>query len=241
MASPPSSLTAVVLGATGAVGTEVVRALIESDAWIKITTIGRRPVELSDELKAKAGERLQQLAINMDNMAAEGGAAFAGATSVFCTLGTTRAVAGSAAAFRKVDLDWVAESARLAAAGSAKHFALCSSTGANANVWACDWLVSSPLLYMKVKGQAEEAVKAAGIPTVSIYRPGLLERGERERGTEKAMAALFTKISVSAIGRMMVQDAEAAAAGARSPTVATFTMKDMMAAAKSGKAPVMSA
>jgi hypothetical protein len=59
----------------------------------------------------------------------------------------------------QVDLDWVAEGARLAAAGSAKHFALCSSMGANANVWACDWIVSAPLLYMKVKGQAEEAVK----------------------------------------------------------------------------------
>ena len=35
---------AIVIGATGATGTKLVRLLIDSDNWDKVTTISRRPV-----------------------------------------------------------------------------------------------------------------------------------------------------------------------------------------------------
>eukprot|EP00955_Chlamydomonas_euryale_P003705 39030-Chlamydomonas_euryale.AAC.1 len=72
-------------------------------------------------------------------MAAEAREAFAGADSVFCALGTTRGDAGSAAGFRRVDLEWVDAAVALAKAGSAKHFSVVSCEGANAGMWANDW------------------------------------------------------------------------------------------------------
>ena len=62
-------------------------------------------------------------------------------------------MAGSADAFRKVDLDYVAASARAASAGGVPHFSLVSAQGARAGVWASDLKLFHGLLYMKVKGQ----------------------------------------------------------------------------------------
>ena len=50
---------------------------------------------------------------------------------VFCCLGTTRRAAGSAAAFRRVDLDYVVAFARLAKRAGARRFLLVSSLGAS--------------------------------------------------------------------------------------------------------------
>ena len=104
-------------------------------------------------------------------MSAEAGAAFQGADTVFCTLGTTRAVgtrllpaqrispsltkllplcrackaAGSAAGFKKVDLEWVAEAAKLAKQNGVPHFSLLTAQGAapsGSRVFSCPWLAS---------------------------------------------------------------------------------------------------
>lgn len=79
----------------------------------------------------------------MDNLEKEGAAAFDGADSVFCTLGTTRGAAGSAEAFKKVDYEYVAATARAAKAGGVPHFSLLTAQGANPNQWANDWWVCS--------------------------------------------------------------------------------------------------
>jgi hypothetical protein len=77
----------------------------------------------------------------------------AGADSVFCCLGTTRGVAGSADQFRKVDRDYVAATAQAAKAAGTPFFALVSAQGARPNVWASDFKPLHGLLYMKTKGQ----------------------------------------------------------------------------------------
>lgn len=65
--------------------------------------------------------------------------------AAFCCLGTTRKAAGSAEAFRKVDLDIVVSFAKLCLLHAhARHFAMVSSYGANANSW---------FLYMQTKGE----------------------------------------------------------------------------------------
>ena len=62
-------------------------------------------------------------------------------------------VAGTAANFRKVDLEYVKQAAQAAKQAGAQRFSLCSSKGANANVWASDLSLCHPLLYVKTKGQ----------------------------------------------------------------------------------------
>ncbi|WP_310475776.1 nucleoside-diphosphate sugar epimerase [Sandarakinorhabdus sp.] len=82
-----------------------------------------------------------------------------------CALGTTRAKAGSDAAFRAVDRDAVLAFARAAQKAGVTHFILVSSVGANPN---------SSLLYPRTKGEVEVALAAMGFARLDILQPGLL-------------------------------------------------------------------
>ncbi|XP_009979584.1 PREDICTED: oxidoreductase HTATIP2, partial [Tauraco erythrolophus] len=75
-----------------------------------------------------------------------------------------RAKAG-AAGFVRVDRDYVAQAAELARAGGCKHFVLQSSRGANQH---------STFLYLRVKGEVENLVKAVGFDRCTILRPAVL-------------------------------------------------------------------
>lgn len=82
-----------------------------------------------------------------------------------CALGTTRAKAGSDAAFRAVDHDAVLAFARAAHGAGVTHFILVSSVGANPN---------ARLLYPRTKGEVEAALAAMGFARLDIIQPGLL-------------------------------------------------------------------
>jgi uncharacterized protein YbjT (DUF2867 family) len=102
-------------------------------------------------------------------------------------LGTTRRKAGSDEDFRAVDRDLVVLVAQAALAAGARHFIMVSSVGASAQ---------SKNLYLRTKGEAEDAVKALGFECVDILRPGLL-RGVRsgdQRPAEK-LAILVSPIT----------------------------------------------
>ncbi len=103
------------------------------------------------------------------------------ASDAFCCLGTTRRAAGSAAAFRRVDFDYVVAFARLAQRAGALRFMLVSSLGASAR---------SPLLYPRTKGECEAAITSMGFRTVVILRPSFL-LGERTGGRPIETAALW--------------------------------------------------
>ncbi|WP_164155577.1 Rossmann-fold NAD(P)-binding domain-containing protein [Sandarakinorhabdus rubra] len=89
-----------------------------------------------------------------------------------CALGTTRAKAGSDAAFRAVDHDAVLAFARAAKAAGVTHFILVSSVGANPK---------ASLLYPRTKGEVEAALAAMGFARLDILQPGLLIGNRAER------------------------------------------------------------
>ncbi|KAG2434160.1 hypothetical protein HXX76_007887 [Chlamydomonas incerta] len=167
----------------------------------------------------------------MDKLEEEARPAFEHADCVFCCLGTTRKerVAGSAAAFKKVDYDYVAATARLAKACGVKHFSLVSAQGANAKVPANDWGVFHALLYTKTKGLAEQAVLREGFPRTSIFRPGMLERGAKARTGEKLFAWL-SSLDVQDLARLMILDVLRDPASAK--PVMFFEMSELQRAKK---------
>lgn len=137
----------------------------------------------------------------------------------FCCLGTTRRTAGSAAAFRRVDLDYVVAFARLAQRAGARRFLLVSSVGASPR---------SPLLYTRTKGESEAAIEALGFPTVVILRPSFLIGARAEGrwfettalGAARLMAPLFVgplrryaPAEATAVARTLVRAAATAPAG----------------------------
>lgn len=155
---------ALVAGATGLVGLELVRQLAADETWTEVRALTRRP--LPDGL---ASPRLVE--IDVDYAALDPAPAWANATHVFCALGTTMKRAGSADAFRRVDFDFVVALARAARALGARHFLLVTAVGASP---------ASRFFYTRVKGEVEEAVAALGFPSLTIARPSLLlgPRGE---------------------------------------------------------------
>jgi len=127
--------------------------------------------------------------------------------AVFCALGTTRAVAGSAEGFKKVDLTYVASAAQVAKKSGVEQFSLVSATGANAGLWASDWKLFHGLLYSKTKGLAEEAVKKQEFSFTTIVRPGLIDRKDKARGIEKLALKVMPSISSDKIATVMIAEA----------------------------------
>lgn len=150
-------IAAAVAGASGLVGGRVLSRLLDDPRVARVVAPTRRPLPPHPKLE--------------NPLIASGWPALAGLDEAYGCLGTTRKDAGSAAAFRAVDLDLASAFARAAKAGGARRFGLVSSAGADP---------SSFFLYPRTKGEAEKAVAALGFETCVIARPSLL-LGERAR------------------------------------------------------------
>lgn len=221
---------AVVTGGTGAIGRYLVSELLASPLWSTVTLIGRSrwvPPADGPSVDVDAAERtgrLRQVVLDMELFPAAATATaapsattgstpalaavsthFAGATATFSTLGTTLSDAGSAAAQRRVDVDYVVATARLAKAAGAQHFAVVTS--ALATTWPMRLTV-----YGSMKCDVEAAAAGERFPSASIFRPGLLDRGAAARTGEKVALWVLPSIRVQAVARAMRLDAEAALA-----------------------------
>lgn len=171
-----SKKTALVIGATGLIGKELTRLLLENSAYATVIAPVRRPTGL-----ASGAARLEEIDFDFSNWDALDSRL--PADDVFCCLGTTIKKAGSQAAFRTVDFDYPLEFARRAEASGSKRFLIVSSLGADAK---------SMVFYSRVKGEIEAAVtELAGFESVHVLRPSLLlgDRGEKRPGEELASLA----------------------------------------------------
>ncbi len=164
----------VVAGATGLVGAAAVDIALQR-GW-RVIALARNPAKL----KQRTG--LQALAADFDDLAALTDRLKAEAPKAFLSaLGTTIKIAGSQLAFAKVDRDYVTAFAKLGLACGATAFGLVSAVGANAR---------SSNFYLRTKGEAEDAVRAAGYGHVEIAQPSFLvgDRVEARAGEGLATA-----------------------------------------------------
>jgi oxidoreductase len=189
------SLKVVVVGATGATGTALVAELLQESAITVLTVLVRKAPASADDGK------LVTRVVDFDNLKGTAAGVFNGVDVVFCTLGTTRKIAGKEG-FIKVDHDYVLEVAQLARAAGVRHFSIVSSQGASA---------SSFFLYMSVKGKVEDALRAMHWPCLTILQPGMLDRPNSQRLLERIAASIIPALPVSTLARAMVRDAIAKA------------------------------
>ncbi|WP_454192673.1 oxidoreductase [Paenibacillus sp. Marseille-Q7038] len=157
---------AIVIGATGMVGQQLVTQLLEQKPYTEVVTLVREPREFTHP-------KLKQVVVNWDELE-KYESAFHQADDLFCCLGTTIKKAGSQAAFRKVDLEYPITVAKIAERHGIKQFIGISSMGANAK---------SRVFYSRTKGQFEEEMKKTGIPSVHFVRPSLLIGDRKENRT----------------------------------------------------------
>lgn len=169
-----SHKTAVLLGATGLVGGNCLDQLLEHPAYSRVRVLTRRKLP-------RRHERLEQHIVRFDRL--EDHASLFRCHDLFLCLGTTRARAGSAEAFREIDFGFNYEAARLAAAAGANQVLLVSSMGANAE---------SSFLYPRVKGELENAVRELDFWAIRIFRPSFLlgKRPESRWGESLAIGIM---------------------------------------------------
>ena len=168
-----STRTALVAGASGLVGSQVLRLLLEDPAYSRVTLLARRELPLSHK-------KLEQRIASFDRLAQI--ADFPRVHDVFCCLGTTMKQAGSPDAFRKVDFTYVVELARVAVRHRASQFLVVTAVGADPQ---------SRILYSRVKGEAEEALRRLQFESIQIFRPSLVVGARAQSRLAERVARLL--------------------------------------------------
>lgn len=167
--------TALIAGASGLIGKELLQKLIASDDYRLIYSLVRR----------KSGvvhEKLRELVIDFEKI---GQLKFdEPVDTVFCTLGTTMKQAGSREKFKKVDFEYVLELAKSGKQLGASKFLVISAMGANPK---------SPVFYNQVKGRTEEALIKIGFNQLVIFRPSLLLGVRSEKRFAEKMSGFIMK------------------------------------------------
>ncbi|OTG77111.1 nucleoside-diphosphate sugar epimerase [Acinetobacter sp. ANC 4169] len=171
--------SAIVIGATGLVGRELLKQLSLIESCEKITAVVRH-----EDQQLKSLKKVQQfvledfLLLNDEDVN--------GYSHAFSCLGTTLKKAGSKENFHNIDYEINAHFADLFESTST-HYLLISAMGANAQ---------SKIFYNRVKGELESHIQSLNLQSVSILRPSLL-LGERleQRTLEDLSQKLYRKFS----------------------------------------------
>ena len=175
-------MDALVIGATGAVGKDLVNQLLKDESFGSITAFVRRPLGFENP-------KLTVHVIDFDHP--EQWKDPLQGDVLFSCLGTTIKAAGSQANQWKVDYTYQFEVAKAARENGVEAYALVSSVGANSK---------SKIFYTRMKGELEEAVKHLGFPACFILQPPSLIRKGSDRFGEKAGVVMLK--ALTAIGLM---------------------------------------
>jgi uncharacterized protein YbjT (DUF2867 family) len=168
---------AVIAGASGLVGQALLERLLAVRRYRRVVALVRRPLAI-------AHDRLVEAAADYDDLSAALGSIVDrdSTIDVFCCLGSTLRTAGSRAAFRRVDHDFVVALGRWALSVGARRLIVVSALGADPR---------SRVFYNRVKGETERDLRALGLPSLVLARPSLLvgDRTEFRLGERLAQLA----------------------------------------------------
>ncbi|UWX61729.1 NAD(P)H-binding protein [Chryseobacterium oranimense] len=159
-------MKALVIGATGATGKDLVKQLLNDKEFEEVDIFVRKPVNIHDD-------KLNVHVVDFEKP--EEWRDMVKGDIAFSCLGTTLKDAGSKEAQRKVDFDYQYEFAKAAKENDVEDYVLVSAYGANPK---------SKIFYSKMKGELEEAVKQLHFNKITIFKPGMLERKDSERTGE---------------------------------------------------------
>ena len=194
---------AIIIGATGATGKQLLNQLIQNENCELVTSIGRKPVldgDKNDKLVDIVVESLSNLSSTEKSW--EGNDVF------FNCIGTTRQRAGGAKEFIHIEAGISNEAAKMASNAKIHHASLVSAKGANHTTWAKDWI--HPLLYMRTMGQKEQTILSNfSFNHVSIFKPGMLIRLQsKQTWFESFSESKGFGLRVDTLASAMIRNAE---------------------------------
>jgi NADH dehydrogenase with NAD(P)-binding domain protein len=159
-------MRALVIGATGAVGRDLVARLLDNPAFTEVRVFVRRAMRL---------EHPKLRTYIVDFAQPESWAGEVEGDVAFSCLGTTRQAAGSKEAQYVVDHDYQARFAHTARQAGVSTLILVSAVGASSR---------SSTFYLRMKGELEDEVRELGFDRLIIVRPPLLLRQGSDRSLE---------------------------------------------------------
>jgi uncharacterized protein YbjT (DUF2867 family) len=170
------SLSVLVAGATGLVGTAVVEIAAKDSRFGRVITWGRRPLPAAPANVEHWGPVEGDLPNGLRPERVD---------AVICCLGTTmRNVKGDKQAFLHVDRDLVLALGQWAS-GRGTRFCLVSAMGADAG---------SLFFYNRAKGEVEAALRRMDFAALHLFRPSILDgpRKEARTGERLGLVAMRT-------------------------------------------------
>ena len=167
--------TAVIIGATGAVGKEIVNEILSGEYYNRVYILGRNSIS-----KLPDDSRLAKIIIDFDNIDFD--MDILENADVFASLGTTIKTAGSKENQRKIDVDYTVNFAKLCE-GKVRSFNVVSAIGANSK---------SKNFYNSLKGELEDKLKEMNLRTLRIFQPSLLIS---KRDDNRFLEEIFMKVA----------------------------------------------
>lgn len=161
---------ALIAGANGLVGNELLQILLQEKRYEKVYAIVRRPLRVKHS-------KLIEVVCDFDRL--EEVKEYFVVDDVFCCLGTTIKKAKTREAMFRVDVEYPVALAKLAKEQGAYRFLVVSAVNAD---------VGSSIWYRRMKGALEEEIKNIPFPALSILRPSLLLGARKEFRFWESMA-----------------------------------------------------
>lgn len=158
-----SNKTALVIGATGLVGTELVTQLLDDKRFEKVILFGRRSLN-------RPHDKLTEHIIDFDQP--HTWQHWVQGDVLFSTLGTTLKQAGSKEAQYKIDYHYQYDFAKAASDQGVTHYVLVSSASASPD---------SKIFYSRMKGELERDISKLPFKSISILQPSLLYGDRKEK------------------------------------------------------------
>ena len=153
--------TAIILGATGLVGRQLLPLLLEDDRFTEVRAVLRRSTHLDHP-------KLREIIVDFDRLE-EWSKEIKGEV-LFSTFGTTAKQAGSQEAQYQVDYTYQFAVARIAAENGTTDYVLVSTPGADPE---------ARFFYPRIRGELDRDVQQLDFKRIRIIRPSFLV-GQRE-------------------------------------------------------------
>lgn len=153
---------AVIVGASGLIGSYLLNILLERPEYEEVLALVRRELPIRHK-------KLEQAEIDFDNL--DNYSTLINGHPVFSCLGTTQSKVADQSAYRRIDHDYPLQLAEIAKRNNTAQFHLISSIGADPG---------SSNFYTRLKGEIEHDLKQVGLKCLHIYQPCVLTGDRKE-------------------------------------------------------------